>query len=718
MATSIQHDLVSTVENEISCPICFEDFEEPKCLPNCAHNVCQHCLEEMVKTRVNTIECPVCRVESVIPLGGVAAFPKNHLLVRLIEQSPGRKEKQTLEQALKNCKKKLEDTKAALGELEGRYVTTSVQDEKIKERIQCLAEDVVRTVRDHERKLLAEIQSRQDRNKETYESHKSSAAELCEKANGCIQTVQDILENGELSDLKNLKDALLEELNDFSKCLDERKLGVNREFAQPSVVSLTETNSVEKLIEDKCPLGKLNINTGLNVVAASSQDIPTTSGMSALEATPFTPRKNNYSTRTPLAAGSDSQAINEAAISQNIPTTSVMSTWDGWENNRGNDRGNVRWNDRGNDRANDQGNDWGNDWGNDRGNDWGNDRGNDWGNDWGNDQGNDWGNDRGNDWGNDRGNDWGNDRGNDWGNDRGNDWGNDWGNDLRDEWVDAPSTTRRRDHSRCGSLSQTINGFTRGIPDDFNPISVAASRCFGDFVALDDLKNNVYIFDEEGETMNKIHIKFGDLWDIAVTNDEEIVVVNRESNRLLHYDMIGNFQRKFVTDPEDGVRFCSCTVDVHGRFIVTSRPCYEETEDDTISCVLVYTPSGNLSFSFGEDDLRSPKKAVFLNGKFYVTDSSYGNVCMFDKNGIFLASFGDYELESPSGIAADYSSGNLVVTDSKNSTVQVYSQHGEQLKCFETEHAPIQVALHDNYTRLLICCEDDDTRCIQMLTYL
>ena len=46
----------------------------------------------------------------------------------------------------------------------------------------------------------------------------------------------------------------------------------------------------------------------------------------------------------------------------------------------------------------------------------------------------------------------------------------------------------------------------------------------------------------EGEVLNKIHIKFGNLWDISVSNDEEIVVVNHEKkNRLLHYDMNGNF---------------------------------------------------------------------------------------------------------------------------------------------------------------------------------
>ena len=67
MASSIEHDPFSAVEHEISCPICYEDFREPKCLPNCAHNVCQQCLQRMKRKRKKVLECPVCRVESAIP---------------------------------------------------------------------------------------------------------------------------------------------------------------------------------------------------------------------------------------------------------------------------------------------------------------------------------------------------------------------------------------------------------------------------------------------------------------------------------------------------------------------------------------------------------------------------------------------------------------------------------------------------------------------------
>lgn len=566
MAAAVQNDVNSGVEHEISCPICLDEFEEPKCLPSCAHNVCQHCLEGMVKKRNNAIECPVCRVESIIPNGGVSAFPKNHLLVRLIERTPGRKEKQTIKQAIKNCNEKLESAKAALKEMEDRFETAKSQAEETKLRIKSMAESVVTMVREQEQKMLAEIdqQLSQNRNEGTFETHKSNAMELCENASGCIETVEDILQNGELSDLKDLKDALVAELNDFSESLETRTFWASCEFKQPFDVLLTDTDSVEKFIEDECLLGKLSINTG---TASPSEEIPSASA-------------------------------------------SVLSVWEVTP-------------------------------------------------------------------------------------------------------VVLPSRSGT-DFSRCGSLIQTIDSSTSRIAK-FTPFSVAASRHSNNFVALDEEMKRVHIFDEEGATLHTFRIMYGDLWDIAISNENEIVVVNRESNRLLHYDMNGNFKKKFVTAPKENVKFTSLTVDIHGRFIVSSNPCYSE---DTEPRILVYSPSGKLTLTVGEGTLSSPQKAVFVNGKFFVADSDHNCVMVFDNNGDFLEEIGSGQLESPSSIAADYSKGNLVVADRLNSTIQIYSQAGELIHHFHTEHEPRQIALTKNYKKLLICCECEDSKNrIQILSY-
>lgn len=568
MATSIQNDVVAAVENEISCPVCLDDFEEPKCLPNCAHNVCQHCLEGMVKKRQSSIECPVCRIESVIPNGGVAAFPKNHLLVRLIERTPGRKEKEAIKEALKTCKGKLEVAEAALKEMEDRYVTSRSQAEQIKEKIKSIAENVVTKVREQEIKMLSEIDQKlsQNRNEGTFDSHKSNTSELCENASSCIRTVEDILQNGEPSDLKDLKDALIEELSEFSESLESRVFWANCEFTHRFDVSLTNTDIVDRFVQEECMLGKLTINT-------------------------------------------DSESAPEDA--ECIPTVSVFSGF----------------------------------------------------------------------------------------------------------CIATPVVQKSIDYSRSGSLIQTIDNSSIGVAK-FTPFSVAVSRNSGHFVALDEEMKHVHIFNEEGEPLKKFRIMYGDLWDIGVSNENEIVVLNRESNRLLHYDMNGNFKKKFVTAPKDNVKFTSLSVDIHGRFIISSSPCYSETEEDTMPRILVYNPSGKPTMSFGDDRLLSPEKAVFLNGKFFVVDHGHECIVIFDKNGDFLEEIGRGRLDHPCSIAADFTNGNLVVCDRGNSTIQIYSQAGCLLHRFRTEHIPLQVAFTKNYKNLLICFEiDDGKKNIQMMTY-
>ena len=275
--------------------------------------------------------------------------------------------------------------------------------------------------------------------------------------------------------------------------------------------------------------------------------------------------------------------------------------------------------------------------------------------------------------------------------------------------------SKLKDYSRCGSLIQPI-----GSTSHFDAFSVAASRDCGVIVVLDDDAKFVHTFTEAGKKLNKFHIKDGDLWDIVVSNEDEIVVLSRDKNCLLHYDMNGNFQKKIVSASKENVKFTSCTVDVHGRFIITSYPyCKDEKGNDAMRCVLVYRPSGKLTMSFGEEHLGCPEKAVFLNGRFYVIDSHCGaRVKVFDKTGSLIKTFEDEQLKSPSAIAADHISGILAVTDTDTLTVHIYNQAGQRLHRFETENKPTDIAFTKNFKSLLVCFEvDDGNGYVEMLTY-
>lgn len=63
MTTSTAESWDERMEREVSCPICFRVFEEPKELSNCQHIFCACCMEELLRRdeRVYKNECPICR---------------------------------------------------------------------------------------------------------------------------------------------------------------------------------------------------------------------------------------------------------------------------------------------------------------------------------------------------------------------------------------------------------------------------------------------------------------------------------------------------------------------------------------------------------------------------------------------------------------------------------------------------------------------------------
>jgi len=84
MASS--RDLEEYVEDLTKCPICLEDFVNPKSLP-CLHTFClkcitDHCINDSPGNQVN---CPLCRSSFVIPVGGVEQLPNNFFLKGLAD---------------------------------------------------------------------------------------------------------------------------------------------------------------------------------------------------------------------------------------------------------------------------------------------------------------------------------------------------------------------------------------------------------------------------------------------------------------------------------------------------------------------------------------------------------------------------------------------------------------------------------------------------------
>ena len=67
----------------LTCPICYQLFKNPKYLP-CYHSYCEQCLEKMqVQSK---IICPECRKEAIVPAGGVKSLPNNFFINRTVDE--------------------------------------------------------------------------------------------------------------------------------------------------------------------------------------------------------------------------------------------------------------------------------------------------------------------------------------------------------------------------------------------------------------------------------------------------------------------------------------------------------------------------------------------------------------------------------------------------------------------------------------------------------
>ncbi|XP_078375923.1 uncharacterized protein LOC144659389 [Oculina patagonica] len=151
------------VLDELSCPICLEDFEEPKCLPNCAHNVCKGCLEDIIKARPSNrrhINCPICRGNVPIPREGISAIPTNTMIKRLLEKASVPRAEKEIMKALERSKEKIEALRKSAqkpGQSFAADDDVKAKGEALKRIINDKASKITKMIKSQEEIMIAKV---------------------------------------------------------------------------------------------------------------------------------------------------------------------------------------------------------------------------------------------------------------------------------------------------------------------------------------------------------------------------------------------------------------------------------------------------------------------------------------------------------------------------------------------------------------------------------
>ena len=196
------------------------------------------------------------------------------------------------------------------------------------------------------------------------------------------------------------------------------------------------------------------------------------------------------------------------------------------------------------------------------------------------------------------------------------------------------------------------------------------------------------------------------------------------------FDISGKFVRCLVeVNDDEEISFSSISIDADERILVAcngGRP-----------CVHVYSKDGDdysLEMELGEDDLESPEKAYFHDGKFFVSDSdgkkNSTTIKVFDAEGAFENSFDEdkYSLGQRDNMGIDIAYPIRLTFDSSNSTllayhgisreIRVLRADGSQVSSMKTVSGARDIVLTKDRQIVATCGEDSIlSRSVQILKF-
>ncbi|CAH3154874.1 unnamed protein product [Pocillopora meandrina] len=249
-----QGHLSRVLEEELKCPVCLDEFEDPKNLC-CSHTFCKRCLSPMVEHNLlrSFLRCPTCRRETEIHLPeGIDGLPTNYIAIALISGKSRTKDIKEVEDRINKCKETLQDKKGLLSKIMDTSQSLGNRRQQVEGEIRQAAERIVLMVRTREEELIEELNSAVARQQSDLRQQKVVIQNLIADASRILNDAQQQINALSTKRLVEAKDSILSQLRDID--------GIESDIPEINPIVFTPNTSFNES-EQLTKLGKLDVHS-------------------------------------------------------------------------------------------------------------------------------------------------------------------------------------------------------------------------------------------------------------------------------------------------------------------------------------------------------------------------------------------------------------------------------------------------------------------------